>query len=116
MEVKVAVTLNPTESRDKVSKAVEMLFPGVKLSGDELLEGEIQDITRFRELLAQRKVRNTFESILAKNYCAGSTYLLLNKQAAFMGKPNVFAGQELGPIKLEISCKEGEIHKIIWGI
>lgn len=115
MEMKVSVTLNPTEDREKVVKAVKNLFPEVQLQGDELLEGPVQSLKKFRELLERRRVRNTFESILMKNYCNGSTYLLLNKQAAFTGKPNIFAGQELGPIKLEIICGEDEIHEIVWG-
>lgn len=115
MEITVSVTLNPTEDKEKVIKAVKNIFPDAQLHGEEVLEGSVQDLKKFQELLERRRVRNTFESILIRNYFNGSTYVLLNKQAAFMGKPNIFVGQELGPIKLEIFCDEKEIHSIIWG-
>jgi predicted RNA binding protein with dsRBD fold (UPF0201 family) len=115
MKAIVSVGVHPTEDRGKVVEAVERLFPGAALGGGELLSGEVNDLSRFRELVEQRRIRNALESILNKNYCAGSTYIMLNKQAAFMGKPNAYAGQELGPIKLELECEEREIHEAIWG-
>jgi predicted RNA binding protein with dsRBD fold (UPF0201 family) len=115
MKVYASVGVHPTENREKVIEAVQNLFPGTILEGEEHLKGTVPDLKRFRELVEQRKIRNTLESILEKNYCAGCTYLLLNKQAAFVGKPNVYAGQELGPVKLELECEKEKIHELLWG-
>ena len=114
MRAFVSVGLHPTEDKEKVVKAVQNLFPGTSLEGKELLNGPVTDLTTFQELLEKRKIRNTFESLLERNYCVGKTYLLLNKQAAFMGTPNIYAHQELGPIKFELECKEEELHEALW--
>lgn len=115
MRAFVSIGLHPTENRQKVTEAAHTLFPETALEGEELLTGEVHDLKEFRELIEKRQIRNTLETILERNHCAGSTYLLLNKQAALAGKPNVYAGQELGPLKLELQCNPEEIHPALWG-
>lgn len=115
MKAFVCVGVHPTEDPGKVSEAVENLFPGTILEGNGLLQGEVYDLRKFRELIQKRKIRSSLEAVLEKNHCAGSTYLMFDKQAALAGSPNVYSGQEMGAIKLEFKCGENQIHEAIWG-
>lgn len=115
MKAWASVGLHPTENKEKVLQSVHGLFPGTQLKGKEVLMGKIPDLALFRELVQKRKIRPSLEKILEKNFCAGRTYILLNKQAAFMGTPNVYSKQELGAIKLEFECEEKELKSLLGG-
>ncbi|MCD4739708.1 hypothetical protein K8R43_00795 [archaeon] len=115
MKIIVSVGLHPTEDKTKVIEAVHKIFPGTPLEGKELLQGTVTNLTKFKELTQKSGLNIHLEKLLEKNYCAGATYILLNKQTALQGKTSLYSGQELGSIKLELHCSKEEIHQTING-
>ena len=119
MRVFVRTRLYPTEVVEKVVGAVEALFPGieVKVENGEVI-GESSDasvLDRFRDVIRSRRVRDTFEEILLRNWSAGVTWFDLNKQDATRGMFNIAENGPLGEIHVEIEIPKDKIHEMVWG-
>jgi len=90
--IKIATPVKPTESREKVMKALGNLFPDVEFSGKEKIGGKADDIRTlevFIEKIKKQEISETAKSLLAS--CSDSEGKLrfeLNKQAAYAGKVN----------------------------
>ncbi len=119
MKIVVKTRIYPTEDRDKVISAIETSFPGisVRVDGDEVI-GESEDpvvLERFREVIRSRRVRDTIEEILLKNWSSGVTWFDINKQDATKGIFNIAESSPLGVIHVEIEVPKEEIHELVWG-
>ena len=107
INIVVRAVINPTESEDKVSRAVENLFPNMEFNREEnelVARGnDINDLAALKELLKNQNIRDAARSFLSK-YEEGNTLLFeLNKQAAFAGRANfVDFDIVLGAITVEI--------------
>ncbi len=107
INIVVRAVINPTESEDKVSRAVENLFPNMEFNREEnelVARGnDINDLAALKELLKNQNIRDAARSFLSK-YEEGNTLLFeLNKQAAFAGRANfVDFDIALGAITVEI--------------
>ena len=119
MRIFVKARLYPTEDVDKVVGAVKALFPGVEVRvGDGEIVGESSDssvLDRFRDVIRSRRVRDTFEEILLRNWSSGLTWMDLNKQDATAGMFNIAEESPLGVIHVEIEIPKDEIHEMVWG-
>lgn len=112
-EVKISVyaEIKPSEDKDKVLQAVKNIFPGIEviISNNKVEgKGEGKDLLIFlRNKVRDKQVQAVLKRLLSENKADNSTWIYLNKQAAF-AKHIVLCEEErespLGPIKLEIKC------------
>ena len=126
MRLRISASVFPTEDKEKVLRALQNIFPDIDFNeghdnGDTVvLRGELTNpenmaFSQFQELLRHRKIRDSVEALLHRNYADGKTRLELNKQAAFIGRLNIAEKHPLGSIMIEIECEKEQIHEIVWG-
>lgn len=114
MKLRVETGIKPTESRQKVETAVRKIFPTLTLElvGQRLI-GESTDIaslTRFHQLLRQQAILDTARSVMFANKSGNATQLMLNKQAAFVGRISFTEGESpLGPITVNLEAPDIEL-------
>ncbi|MEM1703883.1 MAG: RNA-binding domain-containing protein [Zestosphaera sp.] len=119
--LRVEVEVRPTESSDKVSRAVKNVLDidlvEVGLSeGYKLLVGESNSIEALRKLhqyLRQQRILDSARAYMLKNVRGNSLELKLHKQAAFAGHVSLVTYDEespLGPIRIiVVSDRIGEL-------
>jgi predicted RNA binding protein with dsRBD fold (UPF0201 family) len=116
IRVYVEAEINPTESEDKVKRAVENIFGNVlvqvKSAGDgSLLVVEAdgpEALTKLYNLLRRERIRDAARGVLFEGLDGKTITFHLNKQVAYAGhvsfcKP--VAESPLGPIKVQIDCE-----------
>jgi predicted RNA binding protein with dsRBD fold (UPF0201 family)/dephospho-CoA kinase len=108
ININIRTPLHPTESKDKVEKAIRNIFPDASLSQiNECIEGTSNSIKTFGELLKSQRIRSTARIELLKRLSSNVFEFILNKQAAFMGKVN-FSEDSLGPIYVRVQIEAPE--------
>ncbi|MEM2007199.1 MAG: RNA-binding domain-containing protein [Sulfolobales archaeon] len=119
--LRVETEVRPTESLDKVSKAIKNVLDvelvEVELSeGYRLLVGESNSLESLRKLhqaLRQHRILDSARAYMLKNRKGNSLELKLHKQAAFAGRISLVTYDEespLGPIRvLVVSDKIDEL-------
>ncbi len=119
MKILITVPVYPTESREKVKKAVENIFPGVELTESPtddyvVLEGAAPSLDRFAELLAKQKIRDAARAHLLSRLKGDRLSLSLNKQAAFVGRVNFVEGSvPLGSLDVTLAGEEDELRRTV---
>lgn len=113
LEVSVRVEVHPTESREKVERAVRNVLGEVSLTavdrGDTtVLEGSLEgleSLSYLRDLLRRTRIRDAARGLLTRISKEGAMSFGLNKQAAYMGRASFYGAGEspLGPIQIVIS-------------
>ena len=115
LEISVAVPVYPTESPEKVNKALENIFPSLTFTLSEKgFTGTGQDIEILNEmklLLENQRIRDTAQEILTRSVLSQTLTFSLNKQAAYMGKINFSDECPLDPIVVSIT--DEDIHSVI---
>ena len=113
--VQVLCDINISEDVSKVKNAVLNVFPDLRISiADSQLVGKSNDITyltNISELIHNKKTNNAFERILKKNTNENSTWIFLNKQAAFVeivALCNDADESSLGPITVILEADDIE--------
>ena len=115
--VRVETEVNPTETEEKVVKAVANLFGNITLQAKPAYRGSVvmgetkgQDaLVKFRNSLRNDRVRDAARRVLFGSLRGNTLSFCLNKQVAFAG--HVSFSQEvsespLGPLKVTIECEE----------
>ncbi|VVB84946.1 RNA-binding protein [uncultured archaeon] len=118
--IRVSALIYPTETEEKVRKAITNIFP-LDLSprdfGTPQLYGEggIENLRKLHMLLREFRILDAARRIFTNSIEANTIWFSLNKQVAFAGKVNFPASEEnLGSINVEISSDNTEdILKII---
>lgn len=120
MEGVVRVEVHPTESIEKVVKAVQTVMGEIELHESDrghitVLEGRLEkmdDLLPLRDLLTRMRIRDAAFSLLTGAAANESLSFGLNKQAAYAGRPSFHSlgTSPTGPIQVELS---GDIEKII---
>ncbi len=117
VSVKVSAPVNPTESCEKVEKAIMNLFPvELTLSDSEIYgEGDIEILRRLHLRLREERVLDTARHIFMEGIRGDYIRFRLNKQVACIGKLNFPAGEEpLGSIHVVISADNtDDLMKVI---
>lgn len=114
--VHVEVEINPTESEGKVKSAVENMFGGIPvqikpLRKSSLLVSEakgLEALTKFCNLLRRERIRSAARAVLYEGLKGNTISFCLNKQVAYAGHVSFskeVAESPLGPIKVQIECK-----------
>jgi predicted RNA binding protein with dsRBD fold (UPF0201 family) len=110
MKISVSVPVYPTETQEKIEKALENLFPDLHVTeSDKGLSACSEDKTALntlRKLLEQQRIRDTARDILVRHTEDNTLTFFLNKQAAYMGKINFSEECPLDPIKISITARD----------
>jgi predicted RNA binding protein with dsRBD fold (UPF0201 family) len=113
--IHIEAQINPTESEEKVRKAIENLFGNVETHVESiyrvvkiLSESKTLDtLTKFQNLLRRECIRAAARTVLFGGTRDKTLTFCLNKQVAYAGHIS-FANEEsespLGPIKVRIQC------------
>jgi predicted RNA binding protein with dsRBD fold (UPF0201 family) len=106
IEVSVYVLIRPTERVEKVTSAVEKIFPGLIM---DIREDRIEayggpgTLWTLHKLLREQEILDTARSVMLRGQEGDTIQFRLNKQAAFMGKVNFPPEEEpLGSIHVQI--------------
>ncbi|MGQ9542746.1 MAG: RNA-binding domain-containing protein [Candidatus Bathyarchaeia archaeon] len=123
LEIRVEVSLLPTEDEEKVRLAVSNIFPKLKFGVIKIsdVQGrlvgtshDLEGLSRFKELLSRERIRAAAWSVLASSVHENYLTIHLNKQTAYAGHLS-FATEPgesvLGPITVHI--RSDDPRKII---
>lgn len=117
VEVHVEVEINPTESEEKVRRAVENIFGGIHVQIKPLRKGSLltadakglESLTKLYNLLRRERIRDAARGVLFEGLGEKTITFYLNKQVAFAGHisfSKAVAESPLGPIKVQIKCDD----------
>ncbi len=114
LRLRVEAEVWPTESIEKVEKAVKNIFPNIdiSISGGKLVgeSTDVQVLKKFHLALRIQRVLDAARSVMFNGMSGSRVVINLNKQAAFVGKVSFVEGETpLGPITatfeaLDIEC------------
>ena len=113
LDIDVVTSLNPSECISKVKQAVEGVLNNVtaSLSCDpntiSAKSSDIDSLTIIYRQIRDRQTLGVLRRLLIKNVSENSTWIYLNKQAAYMKQICICDGEDespLGPIKLTFTC------------
>ncbi len=120
MEGVVRAEVHPTESPEKVEKAVRNLMGEIKLHESDkghitILEGSFEkmdDLLTLRDLIARTRIRDAAFSLLTGASTDERLSFGLNKQAAYAGRASFHSSDAslMGPIQFELT---GDLEKIV---
>ena len=120
MKGTVRAAVNPTESMEKVARAIRNMLGDIELQQSEKggsigLEGcfnQIEDLAPLRNDFAKMRIRDTALSFFARIAQEDLLSFGLNKQAAYAGHASFHSSGEssLGPIQIAIN---GDVDLVI---
>jgi len=111
----IEAQVNPTESEEKVRKALENLFGNLKTNVESAYRGveilseskNLDALTKFQNLLRRECIRAAARTVFFGGTRDKTLTFCLNKQVAYAGHIS-FANEDsespLGPIKVRIQC------------
>jgi len=116
VSVYVEVEINPTESEDKVKRAVENVFGSIRMQIKPLQKGSLlvaeaeglEALTPLGNLLRRERIRNAARRVLFEGLNGNVISFCLNKQVAYAGHlsfSKAVAESPLGPIRVRIECE-----------
>lgn len=107
LKITVEAQVNPSEDANKVKIAVQNIIKFIEpdLSQNKIIAStnDEKSLYLIYEQIRDKQILAVARRLLLKNMVHDSTYLLLNKQAAFMGILNICEDENespLGPIKI----------------
>lgn len=117
IKIYVEVEVNPTESEEKVKKAIENVLGTLqtkiqpKNKGAILIaEGKgLESLTKLYNLLRRERIRDAARGVLFEGLHGNTITFFLNKQVAYvrhLSFSKEVAESPLGPIKVKIECKD----------
>ena len=116
IKTKIRAQIQPTEAPEKVIHAIQRVFGEIELTQKNnvyLSElSELKSLSRFRSVIAQDRVRDTFNKVLTRWTREDTLSFGLNRQAAYNGHVSLFLTNEdpMGPIEVVIT---GDIETVI---
>jgi len=127
-EIKLTVRahLNPTESQEKLEKAITNLFGEVtlertKIHGVTYLEAKasgIESMGQLRQRIASDRIRDAARAMLSRWATKNEKVTFhLNRQAAYANHVSIYHASKspLGPIEVEIEGPPEEIVQFLTG-
>ena len=114
--VHVDAEVNPTESEDKVKKAIENILGPIPTTTKPLRKGSIllaeahgtEPLTKLYNLLRREHIRSAARKVLFEGLDRKTITFWLNKQVAYAGHISFaqeVAESPLGPIRVKIECE-----------
>ena len=114
--IRISCRVNPTESPEKVMKALTNMFGQIELAEAEgNLTAELKGYMSLKELrakIAQDKIRTTLSNTLTRWTDGDKLSFGLNRQAAYAGHVSLSLENEdpMGPIYVEV---EGDVDEVV---
>ncbi len=113
MRLRIEAEVGPTESIEKVEKAVKNIFPDLELSLSEgKLIGESTDVRvlkKLHDILRIQRVLDAARAVMFNGTNGDRVVVHLNKQVAFVGKVSFVDGETpLGPITVALEAPDIE--------
>jgi len=114
--IRISCRVNPTESPEKVRKALTNMFGEIELIETEVeFTAELEGYLSFRELrarIAQDKIRDTMSNVLTRWTDGDRLSFGLNRQAAYAGHVSMTLENEdpMGPIQVVV---EGDVKEVV---
>lgn len=114
--IHVETEVYPTETEEKVKRAVTNLFGSLALKNKPSYQGSVltaeakgqETLVKFRNVLRNDRVRDAARRVLVGSLRCGPISFCLNKQVAFAGHVSFseeVAESPLGPLKVMIECE-----------
>jgi len=116
IKTKIRAQIQPTETPEKVKHAIQRVFGEIELTQNNNVYqselSELKSLSRFRSVIAQDRVRDTFNKVLTRWTKEDTLSFGLNRQAAYNGHVSLFLTNEdpMGPIEVVI---KGDIEAVI---
>jgi predicted RNA binding protein with dsRBD fold (UPF0201 family) len=115
VKVYAKVEINPTESEEKVRRALVHMFGDVHMQTKALHKGHqlvaeatgLDALSSFQSLLRREHIRSAARGVFYEGLDRNSVSFCLNKQVAFSGHVSFskeVAESPLGPIRVKIEC------------
>ena len=111
-KIKMQCTVHLSEDPDKVMDAVTNIFPDCTVNDENLsiraTSDNIKSLEKIRESVQSRQLQKTYRRTLEKHLDGNSTWIYLNKQAAFVKKVAICEDADespLGPIKVVLTSR-----------
>ncbi|MEM3464719.1 MAG: RNA-binding domain-containing protein [Candidatus Bathyarchaeia archaeon] len=115
--VYIEAEVNPTESEEKVKRAVENIFGDVQTKIQPTHKGALliaeakglEALTKLYNLLRRERIRDAARGALFDGLSGKTISFCLNKQVAYAGHVSFskeVAESPLGPIKVRIECED----------
>ncbi len=121
IRIRITADINPTESEEKVVRAIKNLIGNQEKIAIEIVDkdakkvaivnGELNLLSYLKQKILIKQIQPLVRIILFRNKRETTSYILLNKQAAYADRIVVCESQyesPLGPIKIEIIGDEEE--------
>jgi predicted RNA binding protein with dsRBD fold (UPF0201 family) len=116
ISVQIEAEINPTESGEKVKKAIQNIFGNVETKVQSIYKGGLltaetrglEALTGFHNLLRRERIRSAARAIFYRGLSGETITFYLNKQVAFAGHLSFskeVGESPLGPIKVKIMCE-----------
>jgi len=116
VNVYIEAEINPTESEEKVKKAIENIFGNVQTKVQSIYKGGLltaettglEPLTKLYNLLRRERIRDAARRALYEGLTGKTITFCLNKQVAYAGHVSFskeVAESPLGPIKVKIECE-----------
>ncbi|MEM2118216.1 MAG: RNA-binding domain-containing protein [Candidatus Bathyarchaeia archaeon] len=116
IKIYVEAEINPTESEEKVKRAIENIFGNIQTKVQPIYKGAIvtaeaterEALTKLYNLLRRERIRDAARAVLFEGLNGKTINFYLNKQVAYAGHVSFskeVAESPLGPIKVKIECE-----------
>jgi len=116
VRIHIETEINPTESEEKVKRAVENIFGNIQAKIQPVHKGGLltaetrglESLTKLYNLLRRERVRDAARKVLFEGLSGKTISFCLNKQVAFAGHVSFSketAESPLGPIRVKIECE-----------
>lgn len=111
--VTIRTALRPTEDPEKVRTAILNIFPDSEIAVEQdAVVAKTSSLERFMALIRNQKILDSVRHKLLDGMAPGSTFISLNKQAAFAKRVSLSEGRAaLGNI--EVTIESEEIERLI---
>lgn len=115
VKIHIEANINPTESEERVKRAIRDFFGDITLKLNNLKRGNLliaegqgaENLRTFKELIRREQIANAARGVLFGGLNGNTINFCLNKQAAYVGHIS-FSTEEtespLGPIKIRIEA------------
>jgi len=117
VNIYIETGINPTESEDRVMKAIENVFADLPVHVKPARKGSIllarsedmDSLTNLRNLLRRERIRSAARKVLFEGLKGNTISFCLNKQVAYAGHISfsmVVGESPLGSISVQIECDD----------
>ncbi len=112
-KIELFTSVNPSEDPQKITRAISNIFPDSETNNGKFsissTSESLSSLEKIVESIHSRHSQKTYRKHLQKNLDGNSTWIYLNKQAAFAGKAAICEQAEespLGPIKVILTSPQ----------